>query len=424
MSFQDRLTSSAATDAVSSLRWSPLVIGVLAGLIAMDLAVRRPLMRELNQVRTHVGTLQGDMQQLVGVRNQVLETNNLLTNIKAQHHKLEEARASLAVMQQITHELTEKAADATPAFDALDRLVSVKDAVLRNSETTEAAQTGVQQLLALQAQVATAGEHAQVAQAAINSLVRVRDAARIELSDIDAAMQAVRQLGDLKRNAIEQGEDVAVAREQLKELAELKSDLSAEAGNIEVAQAVASSLVTLKNGLATEDAIKHADDLLKLRDTLVVNGQSDKATENLEQLISLQSRLIGQTKDVASAMQTLEVLADLGEELRTQVDSLDKMRKSLLEIVLLESTVNRVAKVIEPLTQIGNLRRLSDDEVREAARAVLDSRNTRIARQPEPSRDRKAKALNLDDIPLFSDEPRDVTRDILVPAPRRDEFND
>ena len=181
MSNQDRPTSSAAKDAASTLRWSPLVIGVLVGLIAMDLAVRRPLMRELAQVRTHVGTLQGDMQQLVGVRNQVLETNNLLTNLKAQHHKLEEARACLTVMQQITHELTEKAGNTTPAFDSLDRLVSLKDAVLRNSETTEAAQSGVAQLLALQTQVAKSAEHTQVAQAAINSLIRVRDAARIEV---------------------------------------------------------------------------------------------------------------------------------------------------------------------------------------------------------------------------------------------------
>ena len=390
----------------------------------MDLAVRRPLMRELAQVRTHVGTLQGDMQQLVGVRNQVLETNNLLTNLKAQHHKLEEARVCLSVMQQITHELTEKAGNTTPAFDSLDRLVSLKDAVLRNSETTEAAQTGVEQLLALQAQVAKSGEHAQVAQAAINSLVRVRDAARIEVADIDAAFQSVRQLGDLKRQAVTQAEGVAVAREQLTELAELKNDLTAEAGNIAVAQEVATNLVTLKNGLATEDAIKHADDLLKLRDTLVVNGQSDKAADNLEQLIAMQSRLIGQTKDVASAMQTLEVLTDLGDELQTQGESLNRMRKGLLEIVLLEATVNRVARVIEPLTQIGNLRRLTDDELREAARAVLDSRNSRIARQPEPPRERKANALKLDDIPLFNDEPSDVTKDNLVPAPRRVELDD
>ncbi len=381
-------------------------------------------MRELAQVRTHVGTLQGDMQQLVGVRDQVLETNNLLTNLKAQHQKLEDARASLAVMQQITQELTEKAGNATPAFDSLDRLVSLKDAVLRNSETTEAAQSGVQQLLALQAQVAKSGEHASVAQAAINSLIKVRDAARIELTDIDDAFQSVRQLGDLKRQAVAQAEGVAVAREQLTKFADLKNDLTSEAGNIEVAQEVASNLVTLKNGLATEDAIKHANDLLKLRDTLVVNGQSDKAADNLEQLISMQSRLIGQTKDVASAMQTLEVLTDLSDELRTQVDGLNQMRKSLMEIVLLEATVNRVARVIEPLTQIGNLRRLTDDELREAARAVLDSRNSRIARQPEPPRDRKANMLKLDDIPLFTDEPRDVTRDVLVPMPRREELED
>jgi hypothetical protein len=51
-----------------------------------------------------------------------------------------------------------------------------------------------------------------------------------------------------------------------------------------------------------------------------------------------------------------------------------------MEIALMESSIARVAEVIRPLTEIVNLRRLGDDEVREAARVVLERRGSRVSR--------------------------------------------
>ncbi|HQX52634.1 MAG TPA: hypothetical protein PLR25_22125, partial [Planctomycetaceae bacterium] len=66
-------------------------------------------------------------------------------------------------------------------------------------------------------------------------------------------------------------------------------------------------------------------------------------------------------------------------ELANHVKSLEGVRRTMMDIAMMESTLGRVAQVIEPLTQIGNLRRLSDDEVREAARVILDRRVTRFS---------------------------------------------
>jgi hypothetical protein len=62
------------------------------------------------------------------------------------------------------------------------------------------------------------------------------------------------------------------------------------------------------------------------------------------------------------------------------------MREGLLQIVLLEGTLGRVAKLLEPLAQIANVRRLSDRELREAARSILENRSTRISSKPEAPR--------------------------------------
>jgi hypothetical protein len=55
-------------------------------------------------------------------------------------------------------------------------------------------------------------------------------------------------------------------------------------------------------------------------------------------------------------------------------------------MVLLEGTVARAAKALEPLAQIANLRRLGDREMREAARTILEHRSTRLSSKPEAPR--------------------------------------
>lgn len=381
MSFDRQTSSTPAMDAGSSVRWAPLVIGVLLGVIAMDIVVRRPLMREMALMRSNMGHMQREVEQLVGVRDQVWETNNLLTSLKAQHRQIEDARVSVLAVQQLCKELQTENAKMPAAFHSLDELATLKSTVLKAGDNTETAQTQAEHLVALQLQVVSAAEHAQHANSAIAALIRVRDAARVEMSDIEAAMSAVRKLGELKQQTLSEGNNTDTARENLSELVAIKTDL-------------------------------------------VSKGESENAAINLKKLISLQDQLNQQTKDVATAVRNLEVLSDLGDELTHQVDALNSMRKSLMEIVLLEPTVNRVTRIIEPLTQLGNLRRLSDEDLRSAAQTVIDNRNSRIARKPElptdaPVRSEKSESsLKINDIKFFTEEPMDI----LVPMPPNEDI--
>ena len=56
-------------------------------------------------------------------------------------------------------------------------------------------------------------------------------------------------------------------------------------------------------------------------------------------------------------------------------------RTWLTELVLMEPTIRRAMESLEPLTALGNLRRVSPDELRQAARAVREHREQEIARQ-------------------------------------------
>ena len=141
--------------------------------------------------------------------------------------------------------------------------------------------------------------------------------------------------------------------------------------------------------------------------------------------MTMQTKLLAETGRVVDAVETLEVLGDLQDQVKEQVASMQGMRRELLDVILMESTVAKATRILEPLAQLGNLNRLSDAEVREAARVIMDQRDTRIGklpaqfrrihREPTPSRTTK---LILDGEPVFSEESDSGTvEEKLVPTP-------
>ena len=104
-------------------------------------------------------------------------------------------------------------------------------------------------------------------------------------------------------------------------------------------------------------------------------------------MLRLQAELGQQTDRVASAIHNLELLDDFQSEVSTHVQSLAGLRRTLVELAMMETTVGRVAQVMAPLTELSNLRRLSQSEVREAARVILNGRTTRLSHSANPIQD-------------------------------------
>jgi hypothetical protein len=172
----------------------------------------------------------------------------------------------------------------------------------------------------------------------------------------------------------------------------------------------------LKNGGNTETAFEHTERLFTLRDELNADMDLDNAQSKLTQLVQIQDDLNTQTTDVIDAIETLEVLTDLSDELQTQVDSMGDMRKGLMDIILLETTVAKAVDVLEPLQQVSQLRRMSREDVRAAARTIMEQRTSRLAaREDETTRRPSAPLLNLEDVDLIEER-----KDVLVPTPRED----
>ena len=191
---------------------------------------------------------------------------------------------------------------------------------------------------------------------------------------------------------VAQSAELKVASSRFDEFVSLANTIKAEPTDLESARTAVAELSSLKDqliasGETLEVAQENARTLVAMNETLGSGSlKLDASRKNLDSLVALGTTLSSQSQNVGEAIQNLEIMDDFRTELAGHVKSLEDVRRTMMEIAMMESTLGRVAQVVEPLTQIGNLRRLSDDEMREAARVILDRRITRFsqsATQPE-----------------------------------------
>src|SRR5262245_36465383 len=92
---QKKLSPVAAVESQSvvernTLLWGMFLVGMVVGFVGVYLIVGQPMFAHLDKVERQVAALQGDMESLVGVKDDVWETNNLLSGLAAQRRQLVE----------------------------------------------------------------------------------------------------------------------------------------------------------------------------------------------------------------------------------------------------------------------------------------------------------------------------------------------
>lgn len=91
----------------------------------------------------------------------------------------------------------------------------------------------------------------------------------------------------------------------------------------------------------------------------------------------------------------------------THVESLAGLRRALVDIAMMETTVGKVARVLEPLTEISSLRRMGQTEIRAAARSILDARASRLS-QASPRNETIEVSDNNEELVPLPPEARDL----------------
>jgi hypothetical protein len=326
-------------------------IGIILGSIAIYLVTSRPLFGQLVQMQKQISEMESNLKLLVGERGNAWEAGHLLSDLKSLNHQIDEARTTVRNLRELQTQLAEQGRQTAAATEALGKLTRLQDVALAQEKSISAANS-------------TLKEMADIQQSLIDEHVNTPKA-RETLADLERVRRDLGELLALKALIAKNSTDIEAATATAGELFALKNELAANSQNLETARSNANRMFEMQDELNS-----HAADL---RD----------AAGSLDKLVEIKDKLIDQTPAVVDAMQNLEILTDFREELADQIRSLNRMREDLVQIVLMEGSINRVAKLLEPLSQISNVRRLSEQEMRNAARTILDNRTPRLSRNSD-----------------------------------------
>jgi hypothetical protein len=91
------------------------------------------------------------------------------------------------------------------------------------------------------------------------------------------------------------------------------------------------------------------------------------------------------------------------------------MRRNLMDFIMMENTVAQAVRMLQPLIELGNLRHLNEDQLRQIARAISQSDSAKMSKNESgrgPSR-----PMNLGP----SQYNREENRDEKIDAPKTED---
>jgi hypothetical protein len=396
--------------------WISMLMSLAVVFFGMQLMMVGPLKGRLDGIQTRLDLSDEHLNRIAGTRGNVWEANDLLSSLEDQHSKLAGMRAALTQIGDLRRSLEKESDSATAALTALDRLATVQKRIIASRQQTNEAFEQVAGLENLRDAVLSGSGQTEVADNTLQGMLALQKRVIAASNGYEKASTSIACMAELTQRLVDSDEKLQLASRKFDEFVGLQNRMIAAADvfekadtNFASAQDSASKLIALKEQiLSSADSLGVAEGnartLVAMNNTLNGGLNLKVAAANLDQMIQLQNSLGEQTGQVASAVQTLEILDDFQTEVSTHVRSLTGLRRTLVELAMMESTVGRVAQVMAPLTELSSLRRLGESEIREAARVIMDRRSTRLS-QTEA-------AADTDDFPEFDADEAD-----LVPLP-------
>jgi len=406
-------------EAAKRLNWRLVFTGITVGVIGMHLLVVRPLSSQIEAIHHDMVVLQEGMKELAGSRNDVWQTNDLLTALELQREKLAETEEAVEAIRTLRQEIEAEAARTRDAMAAVRGMAELQDGVMTVHAGKAEAMDAIEGIAGINRELmaVTAGADEQLAgletlRGSLKELALVKEDLIAHSANVDAARDSLDGLAGLKTQVLESGVEVEKARASLASLADLKNQVTEASADVEAVATSADLLIGLKDRIvagagSVEMARQNAGELLALHDSLTDEEHLNiaDADRNLEGLLTLQSDLAGRRDQIAKSIQTLELLSDFQVTFTEQIGQLDGMRRELTDLILMQNTIARAVRTLRPLAELGNLQRLGDDEVREAARVILDRRSGRVG-----ANDVSAEVL-------IDESVEDETTGRLVPTP-------
>lgn len=333
------------------LLWGTFLVGLVAGFVSVYLVVAQPLIAQVDTMHRELMAMQGDLKELVGVRDQVHEANTLLSALKVQRQQIEDARLTLVSLRELRQDLQVESHHTAKSAATLAEMVRMQNTLREQQELIPTASRSLESMTQVQRHLVQ--EHGSI------------PAAQATLADLDQTKLGLAELLRIKQQLLDGTKDISEASIAAGALVSLKDLVNNHKGDLDAARLYVNKLFAMEAELASHQ------------------GESTKAWASLDRLLELNGKLLDKGPQVAEAITNLELFNDFQEEFAERIKTLVSMQKSLSDVAQLEPTIAKISRILEPLTNIANVKRLNENELRDAARVILEKRSaTRLSQKP------------------------------------------
>ena len=361
--FQDRITG-----VLRWIHWPSLISGAAIGFVALYLQTTNSLVSEVKHLQQRIAAVDSRMHQLAGTARGANEAGSLLQTLIAQGERVATARTALDSMADLQRTVTISAQEVDEARavadrwnDLADQLIAIQAQQARSFEAIAEIDATQQDVLALGKTAASAHSHVKAMRTVLTDVSDLQPQLAATEAAAGRIRSAIQELDSLHGQLLAVAESTPAARQSVDGLVDLQQTLSSVEDSAP-ASANAEKLIALQQSLSPDSGLN-----------------VESASRNAEALLAMHGAISGQTGQIAASIENLELLADFQSELTEQLDQVESLRRQLTELMLLETTLARTMTALEPLTALGNLRRLDDAEMRDIARTMLDRRRERVA---------------------------------------------
>ncbi len=209
-----------------------------------------------------------------------------------------------------------------------------------------------------------------------------------EASRVKEAMAAVDQLASIKDLVLKNSKSTDKASDALSATEALQNRLAKSATTNELAMKASLDLLAIRNEVlrdSSQNSVAQSalQDLLQIRSTLNDDGSNlELAQDRLTDLIALKDSVLTRSNNLRDSIETLEVTEQIGERFRQATSSFKDMHAWLIEVVAMEPTFAKARLILEPMSEMVDLKRMDPKQLRDFARAFVQQSQDRLTNKP------------------------------------------
>ena len=295
--------------------WAFMTFGLVGGLLAMHLAVGRPVSHELDRMERQLGSLERKVELLVGQTDNATEAAGLLAVLGQQSRQLEMARQALCNVQHLREGLHAESLEMNRSYEALDRLARLRDRVIDGEHKNELAHAALNDIQALQQRLAANIGDAADAEAAFVEMALLQERvlgleaqtqdAQVSLDEVASLHQSLADVRDESAQAVRRA--VADLHKVNAEVSQAhRRSLAAELTLDDLAQSAETAAEKLHDAFAFVADWNHLHDLL-----MHGRQQMVAAEQSVDDMRALQQQLINQQINTELAAESLATMMEL-----------------------------------------------------------------------------------------------------------------